>query len=1719
MAADEAAASSSGAGGGTASTSTSGAAVGGAGGAAGGSGAAQGNLAGPQQQQSGTSAGSAPSGSGAAGGSGKGVTGGGGTTGGTLGPSTSGKGAAGGSKNSKVTSKGAGPAQNTRSHKGKGTPAQQKNPKSVPPMSAEEDAIAALLQRGHLLAQVAGDRAAAANPDLLALQDDLVTAQNAIDEINHLDFQDVSAAHEHLVTEAIEVRAALTAMEKVLRTRADALKVSTPAGTLVGAPTPPTSKTGSKTTRGNRSTSRSRKGQQNAKGGLPRRLLGLAHSRSQSGSGRTSPATGANLASLGGASSTGGAAPSWSSSRRHPFDPNNCNMGDDWYLDLPFPWNALPQKGNLTATEVYRMASTSLPKFDGSQGAYDAWRSCFIPCVHLTNIDVSYKTLLLRASLEPRTARMREFVNSIVGSKDGYKLAIETLEKRYGGQDALLLARQEALMAVPELREGDYRVVEMLHSRLSTFLLEWSGVNGEEIDETESLAFYTLVMSKVESTFTLRYLDWLRQQQARRGLQSLRDWLGEQLDDHRQVETYHRRRAVSLRAAQRELQSQQGQGGQQPPQRRRSLPPHQLDRNFAPQRGFLTLEEEWEAADGAVGADGGVDEADELVDQVFLVPQAASSHSNTQQRGKPFCPICKTSHPLAKCAKFQELSPRQRKDLLIKDARCFLCFQKTHPVTKCRFRYMCVRCGGRHHTMIHGADEQPQQQQLLANDDGDADYEGAGELVEFGLVAAAGASGGGDRARVSLRTITLRMKNPVTGKAVAVNALLDDGCTVGGILCADKAEELGLTGPPYWTTTEGIGGKVVQYKTFLSQVEVRALQGGSYFRLGVQIMQRPAGTYTPIDWSLHQQEFEHLKDLPVAPPLAGQGVHLLVGSKVPFLSAALEERRGEEREPVARRTPLGWTITGPTRSLSSDKSAAIAALLTSSLEAVPLLAEERGKSQDSALLQVRGQKLVPAQDEVTDRQLHKMVQRLLREESVPEVEVLSPREEFIVKQARSELKIRDGRYQVGCTWAPSASRPHLNLPQAHNRLRSLEASKHFANQQVRQAYQAVVDAWKEGGEVAVVPHPSDEVKYLLPHFPIVNLEKTSTPVRVVMDCKVELNKYLLAGPNLLNEVPAVLLRFRSGLYTFSGDVKKMFLRIFLPPEDRPFHCFLWRDKDGNIEVLQFQVHVFGNAGSPFLAVFVVQEHARKYKNQFPAAVDTICRSTLIDDVLDSADTVDEARSLLHRVREILRGAGMEMAKFHSNSEAVLQGIEREARAGATIEVSQLGTAADVGEIKTLGLCYDARKDLFFFRTPAVPTLPWTKRRVLKLFPRLYDPLGFLLPYSIRARIYFSSIAGKERPWDEILPEAEGWTAWVKQLPELDAVRFPRCLKRDLHKAAALHVFADASAEAFAAAAYLVCSYESGPPTSCLVAAKAHVAPRKSTTIPRLELLAAELSLAVRKMALKHLKIEPERVFHWSDSITVLYWLNNDAKRFQLFVHNKLQHIRRESALAEWKWVPTLLNPADLPTRGTTPRSLQDSTLWKSGPPFLLQEEALWPRPPALIPTSGVLQELRKAEQVGLLVGGTPASSPLLLHPGRCSSLRRLFKPHEALLRWRDRARLRLALPPIGRVRERVERFYIYHAQQSIREALFSSSPKGKLKEMGFYVLPPFLAADGLVRGKGRLQQAVELPHDFREPILLPKGHPLTSLLLQEAHSGLQRHGHRKRHYPPSACHH
>ena len=142
---------------------------------------------------------------------------------------------------------------------------------------------------------------------------------------------------------------------------------------------------------------------------------------------------------------------------------------------------------------------------------------------------------------------------------------------------------------------------------------------------------------------------------------------------------------------------------------------------------------------------------------------------------------------------------------------------------------------------------------------------------------------------------------------------------------------------------------------------------------------------------------------------------------------------------------------------------------------------------------------------------------------------------------------------------------------------------------------------------------------------------------------------------------------------------------------------------------------------------------------------------------------------------------------------------------------------------------------------------------------------------------------------------------MKQDPE---IAFQRCVTLPgKPEKMSLHVFADASQTAYCAAVYLVVTSPQGR-FSDLLTAKTRLPPlKKELTIPRLELTAARIAarlVATVKEALADFEIK--KFFMWSDSCTVLHWLQRRGQYCQ-FVEHRVKEIVQLSRDSKWPILP------------------------------------------------------------------------------------------------------------------------------------------------------------------------------------------------------------------------
>ncbi len=151
-------------------------------------------------------------------------------------------------------------------------------------------------------------------------------------------------------------------------------------------------------------------------------------------------------------------------------------------------------------------------------------------------------------------------------------------------------------------------------------------------------------------------------------------------------------------------------------------------------------------------------------------------------------------------------------------------------------------------------------------------------------------------------------------------------------------------------------------------------------------------------------------------------------------------------------------------------------------------------------------------------------------------------------------------------------------------------------------------------------------------------------------------------------------------------------------------------------------------------------------------------------------------------------------------------------------------------------------------------------------------------------------------------------------------------------------FADASENGYGTVTYLLLTNDHDQKSCKFMLGKSRVAPLKQVTIPRMELTAATIAVKMDRMLRQELQINLEEFNFWTDSNTVLRYIENDSTRFKTFVANRVSLIREASKPSQCRYVSSADNPADQASRGLNADNLIESKNWIKGPSFLLKPQ-------------------------------------------------------------------------------------------------------------------------------------------------------------------------------------
>ena len=934
------------------------------------------------------------------------------------------------------------------------------------------------------------------------------------------------------------------------------------------------------------------------------------------------------------------------------------------------------------------------------------------------------------------------------------------------------------------------------------------------------------------------------------------------------------------------------------------------------------------------------------------VHTASSASTNSTATAAPYkwdCVICKPEkHPLFTCPKWVEQSLPQKLALIATNNLCSNCLHGGHTTAACRSKYRCNDCRQKHHTSIH------QQAATTIINHSSADCHQVPDAL--------------------MTTAQLLLIGP-KGEELKARALIDSGAGIS-MVTQRVTQLLNLPLEPAKLRLTVAQGEITKPLKHLTKLHISPLDNRS-----LKMICHPA-VATVVTANLPSQPVPSVTDLPhlLGLQLADETYNLpgpidiLLGADMAssIISTAYLPRQGKSTEPVAQATKFGWTISGPVPGFGRDPDSA------SILHNLPLIQTEPHSPSEPELETLLTAILQEEQGErgATPTQLDEQV-----EQHYSNNVTYSPAEQ---------------RYTVSLPKKPCIVDLGQSRPQAVTRF--LQTEKSIRHKRIRPQFQEVIKTYLELGHAEQVPtedHPPAE-SFWLPMHAVFKEASTSTKLRIVFDGSaatttgLSLNQALYVGPTIQATLSEILIRFRMHHVALNADISKMYREVQLSTADRDLHRFIWReDTASQLQDYRMTRVTFGVSASPFLAVRTLQKTAEDHGEDYPEATQHIKNSFYVDDYLGGAANDEEAITLFEQIREILQKGGFHLRKWRTNSSEVLSHIPDDLQESDPVKKS---TAVNpTTQSKALGLLWDSSLDVMSPAIHSTIASSPTKRGLTSAIFKTFDVLGWISPTILQMKLLIQGLWKSGTGWDDAAPEAawQTYQKWKDELPILATKKLDRCYTKKGCNTLTLHGFADASMTAYGAVIYCRATYTDQEPTMSLVASKTKLATQsskkktkkkeldeekqeeeKADSIHRLELCAALLLAKNISKLGKLLDISSEHWVAWSDSSTVLAWLDGNTRSQPIYVANRVRQTLELTTPKIWHYVPTLTNPADCASRGLNPTALYHHTLWWEGPPWLKKDPYTLPKQPprkplpdAGLPVNVVLPYFSVAENI------------------------------------------------------------------------------------------------------------------------------------------------------------
>lgn len=1010
------------------------------------------------------------------------------------------------------------------------------------------------------------------------------------------------------------------------------------------------------------------------------------------------------------------------------------------------------------------------------------------------------------------------------------------------------------------------------------------------------------------------------------------------------------------------------------------------------------------------------------------------------------CPYCSLEHDLFMCKKFQNMTPEIKLQTINKLQVCHNCLYR-HLNNKCNSFKRCKECNAAHNTLLHDI-------MTTVSPTPKASTSSVHELSNQ-LTRSINHVANHDE-EILLTTLMLRVRAS-DNTFMTFRALLDQGSQVS-LISENAVQRLGLKRRRCHVSVTGIGVGSKQGKGVVS-LDCRSIHNDNNYTLQTDaLVIRDVVNRLP-NTTFGKQDWPHLQHLNLADPEynVSKPIDILLDASVYSDIIQNGLRKGPSTAPIAQQTRLGWILSGNVKTFQCNIA----------LKILPDLS-----------------KYWEIEDIANDT-------------------VLSNEDIYCEELFQKTTKRReDGSYEVALPMIPDFHQKlGTSKPKAIAQFLQIE-KKMNKDKQLSDGYHQFMREYQDLNHMCEVKPEQTATTCYLPHHGVLKPDSSTTSLRVVFNASsktssgLSLNDLMYSGPNLQQDLLTLIHKWRQHQYVVTADIEKMFRQIHIRDSDQSLQRILWRDSShALLKEYQLTTVTYGMKAAPFLAMRVLKQIGRDNATSYPLAASTLEQSFYMDDLMTSHYCKTTLRALQEELITVLKSAGMNIRKWSSNEPDLLNNLPTEQRDITHYDFKDSETR------KTLGLRWNVTSDSFTFKNKLTnDKILYTKRAMLSEISQTFDPLGWLSPLTIRAKLLFQKTWDSDISWDTELPHdiQKEWSTLRKDLQNIENYIIPRFIG-DMRQKYQIHGFCDASERAYACAVYIVTEKHKGEFTSTLVAAKTKVAPRnKQVTLPRLELLGALLLSQLIKKLIATLPKDNMQMYAWTDSMIVLGWLHGERIRWKQFVANRVQQITDIIPATSWRHVRSEENAADCATRGLSSDILQNQELWWKGPEWLtkINIQNLTTQTYE-IPT---IEVKRSNVHAALLENNLSFVNELLFTKSNISDIIKTICWYSRFIAWlrNKQSVTRGSLTPSEK--ENAYNLVIKTVQaQDFSSELSSIRVKGYVhKKSKIISLNPFIDEQGILRVGGRLRNST-MAFSTKHPIILSPGSRFTKLLIYMAH--------------------